>query len=82
MLGHGARRWGILPAESIPWDGVRDLRRELESSRFAKALSARLLEKLGAFRPVTARRLCVIAGAPQCKSPVAENERHCFRIVI
>jgi hypothetical protein len=43
MLGHGARRWGILPAESIPWDGVRDLRRQLESPRLATALSARLL---------------------------------------
>jgi putative tryptophan/tyrosine transport system substrate-binding protein len=43
MLGHGARRWGVLPAESIPWDGVRDLRRQLESPRLAKALSARLL---------------------------------------
>jgi hypothetical protein len=43
MLGHGARPWGILPAESIPRDGLRDLRRELESPRHAKAISARLL---------------------------------------
>jgi hypothetical protein len=43
MLGHGARPWGILPAESIPRDGLRDLRRELESPRHAKAVSARLL---------------------------------------
>jgi hypothetical protein len=38
MLGHGARPWGILPAESIPRDGLRDLRRELESPRRAKAV--------------------------------------------
>ena len=31
MLGHGARLWGILPTESIPRDGLRDLRRELET---------------------------------------------------
>src|SRR5262245_51253914 len=45
MLGHGARPGGILPTESIPRDGLRDLRRELESPGLAKALSARLLAR-------------------------------------
>ena len=32
MHGHGARPWGLLLPESIPRDGLRDLRRELEAS--------------------------------------------------
>jgi hypothetical protein len=48
MLGHGARPGGILPTESIPRDGLRDLRRELESPGLAKALSARLLARSSA----------------------------------
>jgi len=43
MLGHGARHRGILPTESIPWDGLRDVRRQLECARRAKTLSARRL---------------------------------------
>src|SRR6516164_1747953 len=45
MLGHGARHRRILPTESIPRDGLRDVRRQLECTRCAKALSARLLAK-------------------------------------
>src|SRR5262245_18754686 len=56
MLGHGARPGGILPAESIPRDGLRDLRRELESPRLAKALSARLLARSSACSFVSVRR--------------------------
>src|SRR5262249_53633242 len=45
MLGDGTRRRGILPTESIPRDSLRDVRRQLECTRCAKALSARLLAK-------------------------------------
>src|SRR3989442_1112574 len=43
MHGHGARPWGLLLPESIPRNGLRDLRRELEFPRLAQALSARQL---------------------------------------
>src|SRR5215510_4329550 len=40
MLGHGARPWGILPAESIPREGLRDLRRELDPPTRQGAIGA------------------------------------------
>ena len=43
MHGHSARPWRILPTQSIPRVGLRDLRRGLESPRHAQALSPRLL---------------------------------------
>jgi hypothetical protein len=46
VLGLGARCRGILPAKSIPRDGLWDLRGELEHPQRLKALPARLLEKL------------------------------------
>src|SRR5262249_52878114 len=45
MLGDGTRSRGILPTESLPRDGLRDVRRQLECTRCAQALSARLLAK-------------------------------------
>jgi hypothetical protein len=45
MLGHGARYRRFLPTESIPRDGLRDVRRQLECTHRAKALSARVLAK-------------------------------------
>jgi hypothetical protein len=45
MHGHGARPRRILLPESIPRHRLRDLRRELESPRRAKAQSARLLAR-------------------------------------
>jgi len=48
MHGHGARPWGLLLPESIPRDGLRDLRRELEFPRLAQALSARQLARSSA----------------------------------
>jgi hypothetical protein len=45
MHGHGARPWGLLLPESIPRDGLRDLRRELGFPRLAQALSARQLAR-------------------------------------
>jgi hypothetical protein len=52
--GHGARPWGILLPESIPRNRLRDLRRELERARRAKAQSARLLERVSGYRDAEA----------------------------
>jgi hypothetical protein len=51
---HGARPWGILLPESIPRHRLRDLRRELERARRAKAQSARLLERVSGYRDAEA----------------------------
>jgi hypothetical protein len=64
MLGHGARHRGILPTESIPWDGLRDVRRQLECARRAKTLSARLLAKSDALDALMIRLSVFLAKWP------------------
>jgi hypothetical protein len=44
MPGHRSRPGGILPAKSIPRNGLRDGRRKLEYPRLAAALPAQLLD--------------------------------------
>src|SRR5215471_18329906 len=56
--------WGILPAKSIPRNGLRDGRRRLEYPRLAEALSAQLLAKSHAPQRAhdpTIRPLCKMA---------------------
>src|SRR5262245_43426761 len=50
MPGSGVGSWGRMPTQSIPRDGLRDLRRELEHPRLAQALSAPLLGRFAASR--------------------------------
>src|SRR5262245_36572619 len=76
MLGHRSRPGGILPAKSIPRNGLRDGRRKLERPRLAETLSAQLLAKSHAPQRAhdsTIRSVCNMA---VCSPDQARGEAH------